>query len=154
MTKFMAAVMMILLVSCAAPGPQQPKFDPALLLDQLSQLPGAQILDRDNIVFSYPNSELFAPEAVLPLPGGTRLLDPLSDFFQTHKTLTWRVDVRAETARDKGYDQLLAEKRAELLKNYLQNKGLNSAGFTFYPAAEKGHPLIFSLNLPQTAEKP
>ena len=96
---------------------------------------------------------MYASGAVLPLPGGTSLLDPLAAFFQRNPGLSWRVDVKAATVHGSAYDQNLAEKRSELLATYLLSKGVALAELDFIPEAGPGQPLVFTLTSSQQAAK-
>lgn len=153
MNRVVVGILLLLLSACAASGPQPVKFDRELLLVQLTTLPGVQITADRPVQFSYPAQSMFGTGAVLPLPGGVRLLDPLASFFQRNPGLSWRVDVQVQTEYGIDYDQSLAEKRSELLASYLLSKGVPLEDLTFHPEAADGPPLVFTLNLPQQAVK-
>ena len=142
---------LLLLTACAASGPQAVKLDPAQLQAQLERLPGARVSSLEPLRFSYPDQTMFGAGAVLPLPGGTALLDPLADFIRRNPSLDWRVDLQVETAYGTAYDQNLAEKRSELLATYLLSKGASLQKLHFHPEAAAGPPLIFTLTPPQKA---
>jgi outer membrane protein OmpA-like peptidoglycan-associated protein len=152
MIRFLSGLLLLLLLSCTppggpAPGPVPEQVDKASILTQLAALPGVLIDSGDRLSFSYPDQAMFAAGAVLPLPGGTRVLDPLAAFLLRNPDLVWRVDVRAATRYGEDYDQNLAEKRSELIATYLLKKGVGLHNLHFHPAAVTGEPLVFTLNL-------
>lgn len=154
MRKILAGLILTLLLSCATSGGPRPVvFDRATIITQLSTLPGAVVQSDGVLQFSYPEQALFGAGAVLPLPGGSKLLDPLAAFFLRHPGLLWQVDIQVGTGYGTAYDQALAEKRSELLATYLLSKGVDLAGLQFQPAATKEESLVFILNLPQKAAK-
>ncbi len=148
--KYLFAGLLLLLTSCAPPKPAgQLKHDQ--LLPQLSRLPGAVVAATEPASFSYPAEVMFGSYAVLPLPGGPKLLNPLAGFLKQNPQLLWRVDIRAQTGYGAGYDQALAEKRSELLASYLLSKGVDLKGLSFQPAAAVGDQLVFTLKAAETS---
>ncbi len=142
--KYLLAGLLLLLASCAPPkSARQTAVDQ--LLPQLSQLPGAVVAATEPPSFSYPDQVMFGSYAVLPMPGGPKLLNPLAVFLKQHPQLRWQVDVRAQTGYGVEYDQSLAEKRSELLATYLLSKGVALQGLYFQPAAASGDQLVFTL---------
>ncbi len=148
-----AIALLLLLSACTATAPPSVKNDSVTLLEQLAALPGARVDAEEPLRFSYPEQTMFAAGAVLPLPGGPALLDPLAAFFQRNPGLSWRVDVRVATAHGSDYDQNLAEKRSELLATYLLSKEVALAELSFHPEAGPGQPLEFTLTEPLPAAK-
>ncbi len=148
MKKVVIGILLLLLTACAASAPRVVKYDRDVLLAQLAQLPGAAVTGGDAVQFSYPDGAMFGVGAVLPLPGGTGLLDPLADFFLRNPGLPWSVDVQVKTAHGVDYDQNLAEKRSELLATYLLSKGVQLEDLHFQPATALEESLVFSLKLP------
>ena len=152
MRTIVAGLMLLLLTACATTTTSGPRMgtvtlDPESLVTQLLKLPGAVVI-KDPLQFSYPDQSLFGVGAVLPLPGGTKVLDPLGDFFLSNPGLNWQVDVQMQTGHGVEYDQTLAEKRSELLATYLLSKGVALEGLHFQPAAGESESLIFTLKLP------
>ena len=151
MNRLIVIIVLLLLTACAGTRPQAVKIDHSTVLSQLEQLPGVQLETVEPVQFSYPAQTLFGAGAVLPLPGGTAILDPLAVFFQRNPGLKWRVSVQVQTAYGTTYDQHLAEKRSELLATYLLSKGVSLEDLQFHPEAAAGQPLVFTLTLPQKA---
>lgn len=142
--KLRPAILLLLtatLFACAAPPPPPPpeaKRPP--LGELLAGLPGAEVTDGEAPVISYPGESLFAAGAALPLPGGTAVLDPLAELLLTYPEVRGSGAVRAATDVSPDYDRRLAEKRAELLGLYLENRGLGGR-LPLTPAAGDGAPL-------------
>lgn len=154
MRTFVVGMLFLLLAGCAAGVAPVKEVDRGSLLEQLALLPGAAIENGEPLQFGYPGAALFGSAAVLPLPGGTGVLDPLADFFLRFPELSWDVEVRARTAYGEDYDQNLAEKRSELLATYLLSRGVNLQRLYFSPLAGEGEPLIFTLQQPSTLAEP
>lgn len=153
MKKVVAGILLLLLMACATSAPRVVKYDREALLAQLAQLPGVAVLAGEGVQFSYPAESMFGVGAVLPLPGGTGLLDPLAEFFLRNPGLPWSVDVRVKTDHGVDYDQMLAEKRSELLATYLLSKGVTLTDLYFQPAAASEQALIFTPKLPSPMAK-
>lgn len=152
MKRVLSLWFLLLLASCApASRPQPATFDLGSLPAQLASLPGAVVDEEGGIKFSYPDQSMFGEGAVLPLPGGIKLLDPLADFFLRSPGLVWKIDVQTHTEYGPDYDQTLAEKRSELLATYLLSKEVDLRGLQFHPLAAAGDALVFTLNQPQQA---
>ena len=143
---------LLLLLGACAPVKTTPPAKGASLLPQLSQLPGALVTSAATPGFSYPDQVMFARYAVLPMPGGPQLLNPLAQFLTQNPQLSWQVEVRAQTTYGAEYDQLLAEKRSELLASYLLSKGVDLRGLSFQPVAGAGAQLVFTLVTDKTVE--
>jgi len=137
----------LLLAACAPPKPAK-QITVESLLPQLQRLPGA-VVTVTPPSFSYPEQVMFGSYAVLPMPGGPKLLNPLAGLLKRNPQLLWQVDVRVQTEYGDDYDQALAEKRSELLASYLLSKGVALQGLYFQPAAAAGDQLVFTL---KTAE--
>lgn len=154
MKKIFAGLVLLLLTSCIPPsGPPPVKFDRVALSAQLAELPGVRVSPDAELQFSYPAQSLFGFGAVLPLPGGTRLLDPLAAFLLRNPGLRWQVDVQVKTEYGTDYDQTLAEKRSELLATYLLIKGVDLGELQFQPAAATVDALVFTLDQAQKTVK-
>jgi outer membrane protein OmpA-like peptidoglycan-associated protein len=140
-------IVALLLAACAAtPPPPQTQPPPPLphseeLRQRLHALPQAQSAVDGPLLVTYPEERLFADGAVLPLPGGTRVLDPLALLLREFPDLRWQATVRAQTEISTEYDQTLAQGRAQLLERYLHNRQVRSGTVTFRAAAEAGPPL-------------
>ncbi len=161
--KFLFWLLLILLTACAAKPSSDPqasssvrasqvsakaKSENETLREQLKNLPGAA-LQQEPLGFSYPDQVMFGKGAVLPLPGGPKLLDPLAEMLKQNPELAWQVAVRAKTEHGQSYDQALAEKRSELLATYLLSKGAELGKLDFQPDAAVGDPLVFTLKTDQ-----
>ncbi len=149
--KFLLSLLLpSLLLAACAPAPSSPpqaapqQVDLAGVRQQLARLPGAEVQEQP-LAFSYPGQVLFGDGAVLPMPGGPKLLDPLAAFLKQNRQLVWQVEVRAETEQGPAYDQTLAEKRSELLASYLLSKGAELKNLHFQPEASAGAPLSLLL---------
>lgn len=142
--RYLLAGLLLLLLSCAPPKSAK-QVDGGTLLPQLSQLPGVVVASAEPLSFSYPEQVMFGTHAVLPMPGGPKLLNPLAQFLKQHPQLPWQVDIRVQTIYGAEYDQLLAEKRGELLASYLLSKGVTLQSLYFQPSVTDGDPLVFTL---------
>jgi outer membrane protein OmpA-like peptidoglycan-associated protein len=142
--RYLLAGLLLLLVSCAPPKSSKP-IDRETLLPQLSQLPGVVASATEPLSFGYPEQVMFGSRAVLPMPGGPQLLNPLAQFLKQHPQTLWQVDLRVQTIYGAEYDQTLAEKRSELLASYLLSKGVNLQSLYFQPSFADGDPLVFTL---------
>ena len=142
--RFLLAILLLLLVSCAPPkSATQSNRDN--LLPQVSQLPGAVVANGEPLSFGYPAQVMFGTHAVLPMPGGPKLLNPLAEFLKQNPQVPWLVDVRVQTIYGDEYDQALSEKRSELLANYLLSKGVDLHNLYFQPSSSEGDQLVFTL---------
>jgi outer membrane protein OmpA-like peptidoglycan-associated protein len=151
---FLLSLLLILLAACAPAPSGSPKapqqVDLSGLRQQLALLPGVEV-QEEPLAFSYPEQVMFGKGAVLPMPGGPTLLDPLAAFLKHNPQLVWQVEVRAQTDQGQAYDQALAEKRSELLATYLLSKGAELKNLHFQPRASAGVPLELRLAV---TEKP
>ena len=136
-----------LLLSACAPAKSTKQTNTDTLLPIVSQLPGAVVTTAEGFRFSYPEQVMFGTHAVLPMPGGPKLLNPLAEFLKQNPELVWLIDVRVQTIYGLEYDQALAEKRSELLASYLMSKGVDLQNLSFQPATEEGAQLVFTLKL-------
>lgn len=140
------ALLLVLLAACAAPRPKAPPvFQPTVaapeaLQSALAALPGAEALDGE-IGIRYPGEVLFAAGAVLPLPGGLKLLDPLAEVLLAHPGNAWTLRVRAATVHGRDYDLELAEGRATLLQRFLARRGVAAERLEWQVEADAGAPL-------------
>ena len=120
------------------------------LRDKVATLPVIQLAaDATVVAFAYPGESLFSDGAALPLAGGAEVLDPLSDLLSAFPEARWIATVRAATSNGADYDAALAQKRAELLKLYLFNRGVPAARIEWHTAAGAGAPLEFALRSDQ-----
>ncbi|WP_305041498.1 hypothetical protein [Geoalkalibacter sp.] len=148
MQRLIAAALLALLTACAAPtttpapsAPAAPLAVPvATLVPALAALPGAEALEGE-VGVGYPGEVLFAAGAVLPLPGGLELLDPLAEVLHAHPGNRWSLRVRAATEHGKDYDLALAEGRAGLLQRFFTRRGISAERLDWQVAAEDGAPL-------------
>jgi len=120
----------------------------AKLRERLHHLPGAQVLPGEPLRLRYHGNLLFAPDAVLPLPGGERLLAPLAGLL-AESGWSWEGVVRAETGHGKEYDAELAAGRLQMLQRYLAHKGVGSGLVDWQTRAEPGPSLELTLRMTQ-----
>ncbi len=120
-----------------SPSPQEaPK--PALEV-ALAALPGAVPAPSEGAAgVAYPTGSLFAQRAVLPMPGGPRLLEPLVELLKRYPQQRWRFLVSARTGEGAAYDERLARQRRVLLERYLRSRAvaLEQIEFTLVAQAE------------------
>ena len=141
----------LLLLACAAPPPPAPpaapevRLDPAALRNEAAALPGVDVAAAEPLTLSYPGAALFAEGAVLPLPGGTAVLDPLVAFLLAHPELHWAGTVRSGAAASQTYGAELAEKRLELLARFFRGRGVAAGQLQL--TAEVGEGVPFELSL-------
>lgn len=138
----------------SAPGGEMAGQGPPAWLSPLQArtltLPGAQVTAAgDELTIAYPGASLFAAGAVLPLPGGAEVLDPLSDLLAAFPTARWNGTVRAATPHSSEYDGELAAKRAELLQRYFTNRGIAAGTVNWQSGAGDGAPLTLELQTVQ-----
>ena len=145
-------ILAALLAACAAPAPQPPAAEaPAPravqkdLSAEMAQLPGITVVAEEPLRGAYPGETLFAAGAVLPLPGGMEMLEPLAEFLRRHPETRWTMQVRAATEFSTDYDRSLAQTRAELLRRYFTRKGLDMQRFEFMAEAGEGAALELRL---------
>lgn len=128
---------------------QAPEWLPELR-SRAATLPAAQATaEEEGLTIAYPGSALFAVGAVLPLPGGAEVLDPLSDLLAAFPAARWNGTVQAATTYGPEYDSALAAKRAELLQRYLTNRGVATAAVAWKSGAGAGAPLTLVLETTQ-----
>jgi len=115
------------------------------LPQRLGELPGSKQLEEPGLTgVAYPEGSLFARGAVLPLPGGSALLEPLVGLLKESKSQRWRIVLSARTGQGADYDQRLAEQRMVIVQRYLQNRGvaLSLVDFAIDPQASVPLQLI------------
>ncbi|WP_429885975.1 hypothetical protein [Geoalkalibacter halelectricus] len=139
-------LLLALLAACAAPAPERPAAPPPPPVVQtpaqaLAALPGAEPLDDEAVGIRYPGEILFGSGAVLPLPGGPDLLDPLAELLAAHPGSRWLLRVRAATELGDAYDERLAAERAEILARYLTRRGVAAERLEWRIEAGEGAPL-------------
>lgn len=140
--------LLLALASCAAPSrpPAPPATaDPAVLRQQLLDLPGASFDPEKVLTVFYPGETLFAEGAALPLPGGTAVLDPLAALILATPGVQAVAIVRAHTEISAAYDQALAQKRGELLERFFRNRGVTGERLKLIVEAAEGPPLELAL---------
>lgn len=149
----------LLLAACvpaSPPPPAAPVVTPealrAELRQQLAELPGAVLSEEPALELSYPGEVLFFRGAVLPLPGGLELLEPLARAVAAHPDWHWRAVVRADTRVSPEYDIALARKRAELLGNFFRGRGLSPDRLEIFAEAGDDAPLQLSATAPDQVE--
>ncbi|AMV73849.1 hypothetical protein JCM30471_22700 [Desulfuromonas carbonis] len=135
------------LVACVpsapqAPLPERPDLDSLRL--SFGQLPGAVLSTTEPLVVSYPGEILFSAGAVLPLAGGTELLDPLAAQLAAYPQLYFSARVRA-AAEPAAYAVQLATARTELLTRYFRRRGLDASRLQLTPEVGDGPPLELTL---------
>ena len=145
--RYLLLAVLLLLGGCATSNTGPAAYQP--LRNALTQLPGAVPTAGEIPAFGYPGQVMFGTHAVLPMPGGPKLLNPLAEFLQQNSSFDWLVDVRVQTIHGADYDQLLAEKRSELLASYLQSKGVNLYKLHFQPSTDDGDQLVFTVKSSQ-----
>lgn len=122
-------------------------------LQQLAaRLPGAELSTPDgNLLIAYPQASLFAPGAVLPMPGGPEVLDPLANYLKADPAARWDAKVMAATSNGSDYDLALAQKRSELLQRYLRNRGVVEGQILWGAQSGEGIPLTLKRRPVQSA---
>jgi len=141
----------LLLLACAAPPPPAPpavpevRVEPASLRSEAAALPGVVVAGEEPLALHYPDAALFAEGAVIPLAGGTAVLDPLVAFIVAHPQLRWTGMVRAGGAQPPEYGAELAQKRFELLERFFRRRGVAAAQLQLQ--AEVGEGVPFELTL-------
>ena len=108
-------------------------------------LPGA-VMSADSLLVSYPGDSLFASGAVLPLPGGMAVIDPLVELLLQNKTFQGAGTVRS-SGHSAEYDRLLATKRLEILARIFQNRGLPQDRLQWVAEVGTGAPFELQLQL-------
>jgi hypothetical protein len=112
----------------------------AALRAELAKLPGALVSATDPLTVSFAAGTLFAEGAVLPMPGGTGLLDALAALVKD-SNLSWQLKLRAAPGKGVAYAQSFASQRALVLRTYLRNFGIDLRNLQFVALAEDGVPL-------------
>jgi hypothetical protein len=141
-------LLLLLLTACAAPplareqvpaavAPNAGAAVPDLRL-AAAALPGAEVGGAEPLTIRYPGQTLFTTGAVLPLAGGTWMLDPLAVFLAEAGASRWQGTVRAVTGVSAEYDLALAQKRAELLSRYFSRRGIGPDRLTLRAEAASG----------------
>ncbi len=142
-------LLLLLLTACAAPQATMETVSgvPAAsavkeaadeMHNAAAALPGAEVGAGELLSIRYPGQVLFSEGAALPLAGGTGILEPLATFLAGHRASRWQGTVRAATGVSAEYDLQLAEKRAELLGLYFNNRGLGADRLTLRAEAGGG----------------
>lgn len=131
--------------SAATAAIQQVPLSHQQLRAQLAALPGIEVAPTEPLVASYPAGSLFAAAALLPMPGGVSVLDPLATFLR-RSNLSWQLKVRAATGEGVEYDHQLAAARVQILQQYFAAAGVDLRRMLFRSVAEDGAPLELSIN--------
>lgn len=117
---------------------------------RVAVLPSIQLeADATRVAFAYPGESLFSNGSALPLAGGAEVLDPLGDLLSAFPEARWTATVQAATSNGAEYDAALAQKRAELLKRYLVNRGVAAERIVWSTTAGAGAPLALALDSSQ-----
>ena len=136
----------LLLSACAqnagGPGKGTP-MNAQLLRNELAAIPGA-VVTEEPLRVRFPVGALFAQQALLPMPGGVEVLDPLAAVLQKSQR-NWLLKLRASTGEGAEYDAKLAAERAVVLKTYLTAAGVRPESLEFTSVAEPGDPLELHL---------
>lgn len=140
----------VILTGCVADtGPATSRVDVEVLNQQLLALPGA-VVDLNSMTVAYPGNVLFAPGAVLPFPGGMEVLEPLINWMLLSEELYGEARVRSE-GHGADYDQVLAEKRRELLERLFRNRGVTPERLKLMVDDSAGAPLELHFQLRSSA---
>jgi len=149
MTRILALPVLLLFVTgCQTLAPKTPKAPvkaPITYRQEIKRLPGAT-LGHDGLQALYAEGGLFAAGAVLPMPGGMEMLQPLIDWLHANRTLAVVAIVRADEADQKAAQQL-AETRKQLLKRVFANRGLTSERIEWRVEVGTGAPLELKFQL-------
>lgn len=138
---------LLLLLPACAPAPAPPVVPPPPVLDaaalrlEAATLPGVSVADGEPLRLAYPGEVLFAAGAALPLPGGTALLDPLTNFLLAHPEARWTGRVRAAAGVSPEHAAALAQKRRELLERLFRNRGIAGERLKLVVETGEGAPL-------------
>lgn len=153
-SSFIFLLLLLLAAGCQmASPPPPPPAAPAPLLTWVEQLqiqaktlPTAQVSSAPGtITIDYPQESLFSLGAVLPLVGGAEALDPLATLLSAYPEAIWDAQVEAATSNGVDYDLALAQKRSELLKRYLRNRGVANGRVIWQEKSGAGSPLTLTL---------
>ncbi len=107
---------------------------------ELAKIAGALVADGEPLVASFPLGTLFAQGSALPMPGGTVPLDAISALIK-RSGLNWQLRVRAASGEGAQYDGQLSATRAEILRIYFKNSGIDLSKLMLTAVAETGAPL-------------
>ena len=136
----------LLLTACAtgsvtkAPPAEVVALSVQELRNELAKIPGARVADGEPLVARFPAGTLFAVGSALPMPDGTAALDALSALLKRSE-LNWQLRVRAASGEGEQYDEQLAGTRAEILKIYFKNSGIDLRKLKLSAVAETGAAL-------------
>jgi len=136
-------LLILLLSACALPPSKE--VVKQNMQQELMVLPGA-VMSADRLQVSYPDDSLFANGAVLPLPGGMAVIDPLVELLLQNKEFQATGTVRS-SGHDAEYDQLLAVKRLEILARIFQNRGLPQERLKWVAEVGTGAPFEVQFQL-------
>jgi len=128
----------------------KPVVPPLEELEQrLAAVPGGTVARQpDRLELRFADGTLFAHDAVLPLPGGKSVLDPLAALLRDYPQVPWRLVVAAATDHGEDYNRHLAEKRSELLQKYLQRHGVAPGSVEMVPDVGHEQPVTLVYPLP------
>lgn len=148
---FLIASLLLGFAACVPPPPSAPVIDAAALKQQaeaqfaaeVATLPGAEPLavsGKTVAAVAYPPGSLFAEGAILPLPGGPALLDPLSAILARPE---WCAELALYGTRGGSVedDQSFVEGRKMLLERYLLRGKVDANRFTWTAKGGAGAPL-------------
>lgn len=140
------------LTACLPPAPPAPPVVDAATLRQQAEarfaaevaaLPGAESLAVSGETVAaiiYSAGSLFADGAILPLPGGPALLDPLTALLARPEWCA-RLELRASRGISSEDDQSFAEGRQMLLERYLVRGKVDPKRLTWSVKGGAGAPL-------------
>jgi len=140
--------LLLLVTGCQMLAPKTPKAPvkaPITYRQEIKRLPGTT-LGHDGLQAFYAEGGLFAAGAVLPMPGGMEMLQPLIDWLHANQTLSVAAIVRADGA-DKAAAQQLAETRKQLLERVFANRGLTGERIEWTVEVGAGAPLELKFQL-------
>lgn len=135
--------LLLILNGCVPAGAPKPESKPdemvqsaqtatSSLKQSLAGLPGGEVVEVDgHPAVAYRHGELFAPIAVLPLPGGTEVLEPLAELLKEFSGQRWQFLVAARTEQGRDYDVRLAQQRQVLLERFMRKSGVDLQNIEF-----------------------
>jgi len=120
------AILLLLVLSACAPGtgPATPASQTAAAVRPDPQaLPGAEIQAGATLALSYPAASLYPAGAALPDATGLARLEALAKWLSGQPQARWQASLSV-AGDDAAQAQRLAEKRQELLQQFLARQGV------------------------------
>jgi len=160
MNRFVFGILIgvLLVAGCMAPAPPQiggavetqpEPPSPTELQQRMAEIPGGAVVGvPGRVELRFANGTLFEREAVLPLPGGKAVLDPLAALLRDYPQAAWQLEVAADTEHGVDYNRRLAEKRSELLQKYLQRRGVATGSVEVVTGVGREEPVVVVYPLP------